>query len=158
MRGAHDADGDFAAIGDEQAADLAGLAHGTGRLVAAAGSGGSGLTIDADRTGVSMPSDATLRSRLLSSRATQGRIDACDRRPWRRGRPPAAELSPKRAAEYHAGLERALRAGEAMLRGGGTSLDAVVAAVQSLEDDPLFNAGRGAVIARERHPASSMPR
>jgi beta-aspartyl-peptidase (threonine type) len=59
---------------------------------------------------------------------------------------PPTERSPEREAEYHAGLERALRAGEAMLRGGGTSLDAVVAAVQALEEDPLFNAGRGAVI------------
>jgi len=34
-----------------------------------------------------------------------------------------------------------------VLDGGGASLDAVVAAVQVLEDDPLFNAGRGAVLA-----------
>jgi L-asparaginase / beta-aspartyl-peptidase len=41
------------------------------------------------------------------------------------------------------------RCGQAksFLRAGGSSLDAVVAAVQSLEDNPLFNAGHGAVIA-----------
>lgn len=60
---------------------------------------------------------------------------------------PPAELTPEREAAYHAGLERALRAGQAILDAGGASLDAVVAAVQVLEDDPLFNAGHGAVIA-----------
>jgi beta-aspartyl-peptidase (threonine type) len=60
---------------------------------------------------------------------------------------PPAELTPEREAAYHAGLERALRAGEAILAAGGAGLDAVVAAVQVLEDDPLFNAGHGAVIA-----------
>ncbi|MDH4105407.1 MAG: isoaspartyl peptidase/L-asparaginase [Gammaproteobacteria bacterium] len=60
---------------------------------------------------------------------------------------PPAELTPEREAAYHAGLERALRAGESILAAGGASLDAVVAAVRVLEDDPLFNAGHGAVIA-----------
>lgn len=46
---------------------------------------------------------------------------------------------------YRACLARALLAGHALLAGGGTALDAVVAAVAVLEDDPLFNAGRGAV-------------
>jgi len=36
-----------------------------------------------------------------------------------------------------------LRAGFAVLDAGGTSLDAVTVAVQALEDDTLFNAGRG---------------
>ena len=58
-----------------------------------------------------------------------------------------ADLTPDGQRAYRAGLERALRAGFAILDGGGASLDAVVAAVQALEDDPLFNAGRGAVIA-----------
>jgi beta-aspartyl-peptidase (threonine type) len=60
---------------------------------------------------------------------------------------PPHELTPQREAEYKAGLERALRAGQAILAKGGASLDAVVAAAQVLEDEPLFNAGRGAVIA-----------
>lgn len=60
---------------------------------------------------------------------------------------PPHELTPQREAEYHAGLEHALRAGQRVLDGGGTSLDAVVAAVQSLEDNPLFNAGHGSVIS-----------
>lgn len=54
-------------------------------------------------------------------------------------------MTPEREAEYHAGLNRALDAGEAILREGGSALDAVTAAVCALEDEPLFNAGRGAV-------------
>jgi beta-aspartyl-peptidase (threonine type) len=58
-----------------------------------------------------------------------------------------ADLTPENELAYRAGLERALRAGFAVLDAGGPSLDAVIAAVQVLEDDPLFNAGRGAVVA-----------
>jgi L-asparaginase / beta-aspartyl-peptidase len=55
-------------------------------------------------------------------------------------------------AEYRAALEEALRAGYDVLNQGGSSLDAVVAAVQIMEESPLFNAGRGAVFtADERH-------
>ena len=46
---------------------------------------------------------------------------------------------------YHADLGRALDAGYDVLDKGGSSLDAVVAAVKILEDSPLFNAGKGAV-------------
>jgi L-asparaginase / beta-aspartyl-peptidase len=52
-------------------------------------------------------------------------------------------------AQYRAALEEALQAGYAVLSGGGTSLDAVEAAVRILEDQPLFNAGRGAVFTSE---------
>lgn len=48
-------------------------------------------------------------------------------------------------AEYKAALEAALSAGEAVLKAGGSALDAVQAAVIELENDPHFNAGRGAV-------------
>ncbi len=51
--------------------------------------------------------------------------------------------------EYRAGLEGALKTGWAILRKGGTSLDAVEATVCSLEDFPLFNAGRGSVFTHE---------
>jgi L-asparaginase / beta-aspartyl-peptidase len=47
------------------------------------------------------------------------------------------------AAAYHASLARALDAGAAVLRKGGRSIDAVETAIEVLEDDPLFNAGRG---------------
>src|SRR5216684_1467986 len=54
-------------------------------------------------------------------------------------------MSAKRGALYHAGLRRALDAGRTILAAGGSALDAVTEAVVALEDDPLFNAGRGAV-------------
>src|SRR5262249_45402526 len=57
-----------------------------------------------------------------------------------------AEMTPEREARYRAGLEEARDAGYAVLERGGTSLDAVTAAVRSLEDNPYFNAGRGAVL------------
>jgi beta-aspartyl-peptidase (threonine type) len=48
-----------------------------------------------------------------------------------------------------AGLEAALDAGEGILSGGGGALDAVEAAARLLEDDPMFNAGRGSVLTAE---------
>jgi L-asparaginase / beta-aspartyl-peptidase len=50
---------------------------------------------------------------------------------------------------YRAGLDAALDAGYALLERGESSLDAAIAAVCVLEDDPLFNAGRGAVLTRD---------
>jgi L-asparaginase / beta-aspartyl-peptidase len=47
--------------------------------------------------------------------------------------------------EYRAGLESALTTGYEILKRGGSSLDATEAAVRVLEDDPNFNAGKGAV-------------
>jgi isoaspartyl peptidase/L-asparaginase-like protein (Ntn-hydrolase superfamily) len=53
---------------------------------------------------------------------------------------------------YTASLRAALEAGVAILDGGGTSLDAVESVIRILEDDPLFNAGRGAVYTNDgRH-------
>jgi beta-aspartyl-peptidase (threonine type) len=53
---------------------------------------------------------------------------------------------------YYEGLEEALRVGELVLRDGGSALDAVENVVMTLEDNPLFNAGRGAVFTSEgRH-------
>ena len=59
----------------------------------------------------------------------------------------AADLTPENERAYRGGLERALRAGFVVLDAGGTALDAAVTAVQVLEEEPLFNAGRGAVLA-----------
>lgn len=55
------------------------------------------------------------------------------------------KIRPEQEAGVRAGLEAALAAGSKVLDGGGDALDAVQAAVQVLEDDPHFNAGRGAV-------------
>ena len=62
---------------------------------------------------------------------------------------PAAELTPQLDAAFRTGLGAALRAGYAVLEAGGSSLDAVTAAVVVLEEDPLFNAGRGAVLCAD---------
>jgi beta-aspartyl-peptidase (threonine type) len=59
------------------------------------------------------------------------------------------ELSAERETAYRAGLASALAAGADILRRGGNSLDAVEAAVRALEDNPLFNAGKGAVFTAE---------
>ncbi len=55
------------------------------------------------------------------------------------------KVTPEQEAGVRAGLNAALDAGSKVLAEGGTSLDAVQAAIQVLEDDPHFNAGRGAV-------------
>ena len=57
-----------------------------------------------------------------------------------------ARMTAEREASYRAGLAAALDAGYAVLEGGGSALDAVGAAVRTMEDDPQFNAGRGAVL------------
>jgi L-asparaginase / beta-aspartyl-peptidase len=62
---------------------------------------------------------------------------------------PRAELSAGAEAKYRAGLGEAIDAGFALLESGGTSLDAVTRAVMLLEDNPLFNAARGAVFTLE---------
>ena len=56
------------------------------------------------------------------------------------------EMTPAQEQDYHAGLQAALDAGHEVLARGGASLDAASAAVRVLEDNPLFNAGRGAVL------------
>jgi len=57
-----------------------------------------------------------------------------------------AKLSPDKEKEIRAGLDRALQAGSAVLAAGGSAVDAVEATARVLEDDPNFNAGRGAVL------------
>jgi beta-aspartyl-peptidase (threonine type) len=59
------------------------------------------------------------------------------------------EMTPERDDEFRAGLAEALEAGSKVLAGGGQALDAVEAAVRILEDNPNFNAGKGAVLTRE---------
>jgi beta-aspartyl-peptidase (threonine type) len=57
---------------------------------------------------------------------------------------PAAERE-----QYFKSLDAALKIGRDVLAGGGTSLDAVEKVVRFLEDDPLFNAGKGAVYTHD---------
>ena len=70
-------------------------------------------------------------------------------------------LTAQQDREIRAALEQALEAGSAILAGGGSALDAVEATARVLEDNPNFNAGRGAVftyqgtIELERQSASN---
>ncbi len=60
-----------------------------------------------------------------------------------------SQMSPERENAYKEALEKALQTGNDILKSGGTALDAVEAAVRSMEDDPLFNAGKGAVFTND---------
>jgi beta-aspartyl-peptidase (threonine type) len=61
------------------------------------------------------------------------------------GTMPRADMTIEAERRYRSGLQEALDAGYDVLRGGGSSLDAVTRSVVLLEDNPSFNAGRGAV-------------
>jgi beta-aspartyl-peptidase (threonine type) len=65
------------------------------------------------------------------------------------GTMPRNEMSAEAELAYRSGLDQALAVGYAVLESGGGSVDAVTAAVVVLEDNPLFNAGRGAVFTLE---------
>lgn len=56
-----------------------------------------------------------------------------------------SRITPEQDRDIRAALDRALAAGSAVLKKGGTSMDAVEAAIIVLENDPHFNAGYGAV-------------
>jgi beta-aspartyl-peptidase (threonine type) len=57
------------------------------------------------------------------------------------------DMTPELEAQYRAVLKQALDAGYAVLKQGGSSVDAVQAAIRVMEDSPLFNAGRGSVFS-----------
>jgi beta-aspartyl-peptidase (threonine type) len=58
-------------------------------------------------------------------------------------------MTPEKEKEYELALKQALEVGYAVLSKGGSALDAVETAVKLLEDNPLFNAGRGSVFTNE---------
>ena len=58
-------------------------------------------------------------------------------------------MTPEQEAAYKQKLEEAVTAGYKVLESGGESLDAVIAAIQIMEESPLFNAGVGAVFNHE---------
>ncbi|CUS48914.1 MAG: beta-aspartyl-peptidase (threonine type) IaaA [Idiomarinaceae bacterium HL-53] len=61
-------------------------------------------------------------------------------------------MTREREAQFEAALREATEAGYAVLDNGGTALDAVQVAIQLMEENPLFNAGKGAVYTYEgRH-------
>src|SRR5919202_952232 len=55
-----------------------------------------------------------------------------------------SEMTPEKEKAYTQGLNDALQTGYNVLAKGGTALDAVEASIKVLEDNPLFNAGKGA--------------
>jgi L-asparaginase / beta-aspartyl-peptidase len=59
------------------------------------------------------------------------------------------DLTPELEAQYRAALRAALEAGSQVIRGGGEATDAVQAAIVTMEDSPLFNAGKGAVFTTD---------
>jgi L-asparaginase / beta-aspartyl-peptidase len=59
------------------------------------------------------------------------------------------DMTPELEAAYYKGLDEALAAGYAVLEEGGTAINAVKAAVVMLEDNLMFNAGRGAVFTKK---------
>ncbi|MCW9037900.1 isoaspartyl peptidase/L-asparaginase [Altibacter sp.] len=59
------------------------------------------------------------------------------------------QMTSEKEVAYKNALDMALETGYAMLHEGGTAVDAVEVAVRSLEDSPLFNAGKGAVFTAE---------
>jgi beta-aspartyl-peptidase (threonine type) len=83
--------------------------------------------------------------------ATPEVVEAVERPEWRlvihggAGVITRERLTDEQEAVYRAALETALEAGAEVLRNGGSAVDAVQAAVIPMEDDPLFNAGHGAV-------------
>jgi beta-aspartyl-peptidase (threonine type) len=58
-------------------------------------------------------------------------------------------MSKEQDAAYRASLKTAIEAAAAVLDKGGSSVDAVEAAIRIMEDDPLFNAGKGAVFTAD---------
>lgn len=60
-----------------------------------------------------------------------------------------ADLTPEKEKLVRADLEAALNAGNAVLKSGGSSLDAVTRAILVLENSPRFNAGKGAVFTHD---------
>ncbi len=60
-----------------------------------------------------------------------------------------SQFTPALEAKYKSGLDSALVVGNTILEKGGTALDAVEATVKVLENNPLFNAGKGAVFTNE---------
>ncbi len=60
-----------------------------------------------------------------------------------------SDMTPELEKAYSQGLEMALNAGYSILENGGTAIDAIVTAIKVLEDNVLFNAGKGSVFTKK---------
>jgi beta-aspartyl-peptidase (threonine type) len=58
-------------------------------------------------------------------------------------------MTPEKEKAYQEALKQALQAGYAVLKKGGTSMDAIEATIHIMEESPLFNAGKGAVFTND---------
>lgn len=58
-------------------------------------------------------------------------------------------MTPEQEKAYHDQMQEALRKGMAMLQKGAKSMDVVVEVIKMMEDSPIFNAGKGAVLTNE---------
>lgn len=96
-----------------------------------------------------------MRAFLLSIMALTLNVTANDSKPFSiaihggAGTILKKNITPEQEAKYIAKLEQARDAGFKLLKQGKSSQQAVLAAIQILEDSPLFNAGRGAVYTYE---------
>lgn len=84
------------------------------------------------------PADGVARERLAWAIAIHGGAGTIPR-----------TMEPAQAEAYQAALTRALAIGRDRLAAGASSLDVVEQVVRDLEDDPLFNAGKGAVFTHD---------
>lgn len=66
------------------------------------------------------------------------------------GNATTSSISTEQQAIYKASLQKALKTGEDVLSAGGSAMDAVVAAIRCMEDDSVFNAGKGAVLNHQK--------
>ncbi|MDI3321505.1 isoaspartyl peptidase/L-asparaginase family protein [Pinibacter soli] len=62
-----------------------------------------------------------------------------------------SKMTPEKEQAYRAALQKALETGYAEIKAGKSSVDAVEATIHVLEDDPHFNAGKGAVFTHDGH-------
>jgi len=60
-----------------------------------------------------------------------------------------SQMTSEKEKSYTESLNKALQIGNDILKNGGSALDAVEAVVRNMEDNPLFNAGKGAVFTNE---------
>jgi beta-aspartyl-peptidase (threonine type) len=60
-----------------------------------------------------------------------------------------SSMTPERDKAYRAGLDQAIHAAARVLEANGSAVDAVEAALRLMEDNPLFNAGKGAVFTAD---------
>ena len=65
------------------------------------------------------------------------------------GGPVKGTMKPEKEKQYTDSLNKALKIGAGVLSSGGSSLDAVEAVIRFMEDCPLFNAGKGAVLTED---------